>query len=334
MNFSIILPVRNGGEYVKACINSILSQSIDTFNLIILDNCSNDGTLEYIQSLSDNRIIIYPSTKPLTIEENWSRILAIEKNEFITLIGHDDILYPFYLEEMTRLITAQPEAGLYQTHFTLIDGKGRVIRKCKPMNEREDGPAFLKTFLQNNIDLMGTGFMMRSADFNMLGGMPLYPNLLFADFVLWLNLTDKSFKATSLKECFSFRIHQSTTNISADIKFQQAFERCIYFIASLKQRNIKFYEIIQKYSNDFLLFYCRGLSHRLLRTPLNKRNNLSVKAFLQKCKYYAELLLNKNNFKPTSVPSILIAKIIDSSRPARWLFLIFKKIYKKPILKK
>ena len=103
--FSIILPVRNGGEYVKTCVNSILSQTEQDFNLIVLDNCSTDGTREWLASLQNKKIIIYPADRPLTIEENWARAIDVPKNEFITLIGHDDILHPDYLSDRksTRL---------------------------------------------------------------------------------------------------------------------------------------------------------------------------------------------------------------------------------------
>ena len=82
--YSVILPVRNGGEYVKESVNSVLAQYYSDFNFIILDNCSTDGTFEWLQSLTDERIILYPSDKSLTIEQNWARVLTIPKNEFIT----------------------------------------------------------------------------------------------------------------------------------------------------------------------------------------------------------------------------------------------------------
>ena len=110
--FSIILPVRNGGEYVKECIKSILSKTLPDFNLLILDNQSTDGTSDWIKALDDNRIDIYPSDRPLTIEENWGRIKTLPKNEFITLIGHDDKLYPHYLKDMSELIEKHPQASV------------------------------------------------------------------------------------------------------------------------------------------------------------------------------------------------------------------------------
>ena len=67
--YSIILPVRNGGEYVKECVNSIVEQTYTDFHLHVLDNYSTDGTLEWVRSLKDERIKIYPSEIALSMEE-------------------------------------------------------------------------------------------------------------------------------------------------------------------------------------------------------------------------------------------------------------------------
>ena len=85
-SYSIILPVRNGGTYVKECINSLLNQQFSgVYNIIVLDNCSTDGTTEWIRSLREERIIIHRSKESLTIEQNWGRIRDVAKNEFMTL---------------------------------------------------------------------------------------------------------------------------------------------------------------------------------------------------------------------------------------------------------
>jgi hypoxanthine phosphoribosyltransferase len=176
-----------------------------------------------IESLKDARISIHPAEKPLTIEENWSRITGIQKNEYITMIGHDDILFPNYLKSMDDLIRRHPKATLYQTHFSYIDLKGSIIRNCKPMDEVQSAGEFLSFFLANLIDTMGTGFLMRAKDYDSCGGIPpRYPNLLFADFELYINLTRMGYKATSFEPGFSFRLHQSMTTTSSDLKFHDA----------------------------------------------------------------------------------------------------------------
>lgn len=328
--YSIVLPVRNGGEYVKECVHSILSQSLDDFELHVLDNLSSDGTLEWVRSIGDRRIRVYPTDRSLTIEENWARIITIEKNEFVTLIGHDDLLNRDYLEQMDKLISKYPDASLYQSHFQYIDAKGKTIRKCKPMAERQSVSEFLAFFLCNMMDSMGTGFMMRSVDYDALGGIPLYPNLLFADFELWIKLAQKSYMATTFDECFSFRIHQSTTATSSDLKFHHAFRRFVEFLKSQKE-DPQLNKVITRYGVNFLAFYTKGLAHRLLRTPKRKREGRNVTDVITECLQYADELVPGNEFDPYNEYSVKLAKHIDSTFLTRSLFLGFKKLYSKPI---
>jgi len=329
--FSIILPVRNGGEYVKECVNSILAQSLGDFHLQVLDNCSTDGTSDYLRSLSDERIKIYPADRPLTIEENWARITTIPKNEFITLIGHDDVLDPNYLAVMDRLIQKHPQASLYQAHFRYINASGGTIRRCKPMDEIQSPQEFIAFFLAGIIDTMGTGFMMRAVDYDAVGGIPPYPNLLFADFELWINLAGKSYKATAFEECFSFRLHQSTTTTSADIKFQQAFTQFNAFLKQLKETRPQYREVIERHALGFIQSYCKGLAHRLLRTAVGKRSGLTVKNFVAQCKKDADAILPGNSYNPYDHFSLRLAKNIDSNWLTRQIFLLFKKLYSKPV---
>ena len=332
--YSIILPVRNGGHYVKKCVSSILSQTYTDFNCIILDNCSTDGTLEWLRSLKDDRIWIITTKKSLTIEENWGRIKDVNKNELITLIGHDDILYPNFLEVIDRLVKSYPEASLYHTHFNFIDANGSKIRTCRPMKNCISGYEFLEDFLTISIDSMGTGFVMRSKDYDELQGIPLkYPNLLFADFELWLKLTFKSYLIIAPEKCFAFRKHQSITGTSEDKKLHKALEVFINFLYSLEQNDVQIKKIIEQFGVQFLLFYCKGFSHRLLRTSLKKREKLTVQDFVEQTKKLAANLGIQDQYKPEHVLSIKLAKVIDRNAILRSLFLLFKMIYTKPISK-
>jgi glycosyltransferase involved in cell wall biosynthesis len=331
MKYSIILPVRNGGSYIKECINSILQQTLNDFNLIVLDNCSTDGTTEWVNALRDPRIVVHPADRPLTIEENWGRITGVPKNEFITLIGHDDILDKNYLAVMDALIHKHPAASLYQTHFRYIDSKGALIRRCKPMDEHQSPAEFLSFFLEGLIDTMGTGFMMRAADYDAVGGIPAYPNLLFADFELWIGLTMPAYKATAIEECFAFRLHQSMTTTSPDVKMLFAFGRFIDYLQKLRSRDAALDLAIGRYAMRFIQFYCRSLSHRLLRTSRKGRHSLTVTGFVADCKSYADRLVPDNNFDFFSPFSMRMARFIDSNAFTRGLFLLFKKIYPTPL---
>lgn len=324
--FSIILPVRNGGAHVKACVQSVLAQTRTDFNLLVLDNKSTDGTPEWIAALKDDRITIYPAQESLGIEGNWGRIKDIPKNEFITLIGHDDILHPHYLEEMDRLINQYPDASLYQSHYSVIDENGNVTGYCKPMDEIQYGHEFLACQMARTMDSMGTGYMMRSKDYDALGGIPVhYPNLIFADYELWVSLTLKSYKATTVKECFSYRIHNSASKLTNGELYQVAFEKYVHFMADLRQKNEQVKMVIDRYGHGMLMYFCESLSHRILKTPVADRH-IKVADYIKKCKSLSQILIPGKSFEPEKISRISIAEKLDRNVFGRTMFKLFKKI--------
>lgn len=323
--YSIILPVRNGGNYVKECVQSILSQTITDFNLHILDNCSTDGTTEWVQTIKDDRIKVLLAERPLSIEENWGRIITIPKNEFLTVIGHDDLLDPGYLMIMEQLINEHPDASLYQAHYRYIDGAGKFKRHCKPMDKVQYAHEFIAHHFLHIMDSMGTGYMMRAADYDQVGGMPSYPNLIFADYELWVRLTVKNYKATAFTESFSYREHDSLSKTTDGVKYQEAFGKYVMFLHSLMNDYGKIKETIDRYGHTFLLYYCQSLSHRILKTPVKTRK-LKVKEFINQCVYYAQKLIPGQPFEPRKVFKIKIAEQFDSSAAGRSLFKLYKAI--------
>jgi len=326
--YSIILPVFNGGEYAKECINSVLSQTVSDFTLQVLDNCSNDGTTEWIKGLNDNRIEIYPSEKPLNIQDNWSRIVVLPKNEFITLIGHDDILLPNYLETMNALIEKHPAASVYQTHFDYIDEKGKFVKRCKPMDEVQYAHEFVAMHFLQTFDSSGTGYMMRSKDYDALGGIPVnYPGFIFADYELWVNLIDLNYKATSLENCFQYRVNNSASKKMDAVKYQDSFIRYIDFLVKKSETNPLIKKVIYNYGIAFLNFYTQALSHRLLK-QLGSPDNYKVKMFIEKVIEKSKSLHLDGEFKPFKVPLIGLAEKIDSMPFGRRIFRFYKSIRK------
>lgn len=206
--------MKNGGKYLPLCVESILAQHYENFELIILENQSADGTAEWLQELKgkDSRIKLIPSETPLSIEDNWKRISAIQKNEFMTMIGHDDLLEPDFLDEINNLIQSEPGANLYLTHFKLIDSEGKLIRYCRPIPKHETTARFLASRMTEIRDSFGTGYVMRSELYDRLGGIPPYRNLMFADDALWLQAMRGSFNATSPNVCFSYRLHAGSAS--------------------------------------------------------------------------------------------------------------------------
>lgn len=289
----------------------------------MLNNNSNDGTLEWLESLNDNRIIIKNSDTDLSMPDNWARALDLPLNEYITFIGHDDRLIKDYLEVMNSLIGQHPDASIYQAHFNYIDSRGKIVRSCQPMPEKIPVEDFLRLQFTLKMDSMGTGYLLRSNDYKKLGGFPAaYPNLLFGDYELFVKLTALSYMAVSPRKGFDYRLHASLS-ISTNVdKYRIAFGMYLHFLNAFQNNRKGVHQTIQEYGKIYLNYYCQSLSHRLLKA--DTANRVSVTAFIKECKTNA-ILLGIKNFEPEHIFQIRIAAMLDSNAITRGLFQTIRK---------
>ena len=334
-DFSIIIPFKSGKQYLLDCLYSALAQDYPHFNILILaDNTSNfDESLDAVYALKNSKISVHLSNQNLDILQNWGRIKEIAKNEYMTILGYDDILEKSFLSTINNLINQEPEASLYHSHFKYINSKGAYLKNCKPLPSILKVEDYLQYTLHESIDIMATGYVFKSSDYDAIGGIPThYPNLIYADLQLWLDLTKKSYLAVDSSIQFSFRIHASTTKTSTDAILFSAFLLFLDYLNQLKNESIKLASVIQENGKIFTESTTKAFSHRLLRTQKNHRKGLTIDTMISEIDKKSRLL--EIRYAPLKVNSIRVAKIIESVPLFNNLFLLFKKVYKKPILNK
>jgi glycosyltransferase involved in cell wall biosynthesis len=272
--FTIIIPAYNGGEYFKECVRSVLAQTFANFELAVLDDCSTDGSVDWLGAQNDPRVHIYPSTERLGIVGNWARAVNISKAPFMTILGQDDLLHPNYLTVMEGLIGRHPNAGLYHAHFRFIDENDGFLRTCRPLPEREIAAQYLTALFTNQRDTYGSGYLWRSQSYDALGGIPHFKNLLFADDALWLSLMSGSYKATAEEECFSCRIHLGSTSGSATWQaWMAAMQEYVPFLEGLAAQDAELAQALGAHRDEYFLYWCRSLYTLALvqATRANKR---------------------------------------------------------------
>jgi hypothetical protein len=244
----------------------------------------------------------------------------------MTIIGHDDLFLPHYLQTIHELINEHPNASLYQTHYDFIDAKGEFIRHCLPMAPVQKADEFLACHILQTMDSMGTGYMMRSKEYDAIGGMPHnYPNLLFADYELWIRLIAMQYKATTTQSCFLYRLHNSMSRVTNGEDYAKAFGEYIHFLVNFKMQYPAIEKVTQQHGKQLLMYYCESLSHRILKTPADQRK-IKVSGFILCCEQYADLLIPGQGFYPLKAPRIWAAKILDSNRTGRSIFALAKKL--------
>jgi glycosyltransferase involved in cell wall biosynthesis len=101
--YSVIIPTRNGVSYILHAIDSVLSQNYPDIELIVSDNHSSDGTSGLLAALSDPRLRIVRPPEPLSMVRHFEFALAQAAGEWITVIGDDDGLQPYFFTLAEKL---------------------------------------------------------------------------------------------------------------------------------------------------------------------------------------------------------------------------------------
>lgn len=111
MHFSVIVPLYNKRSYIARTVRSVLGQSHADFELVIVDDGSTDGSGEIVQAFKDPRI-------RLVRQENGgegaarNKGMALARHEWLALLDADDVWLSNHLEELQRVITQCPKAGM------------------------------------------------------------------------------------------------------------------------------------------------------------------------------------------------------------------------------
>lgn len=125
---SVIIPTHNAMSYLPAAVDSVLRQTFKDFELIIVDDGSNDNTVEWVLSLTDPRV------KLITQENQGSaaarnRGIAIAQGAYIALFDADDIWELTKLEKQVDFLDTHPSIGLVDTSVVLIDEDSKPTGK-------------------------------------------------------------------------------------------------------------------------------------------------------------------------------------------------------------
>ena len=129
---TIVLTTFNRYNYLVSAVESILNQSYKDFDLVIVDNGSNDKTSEYLSKIKDKRLRLKRFEKNSLENVNFSFSFAKESKFF--MIAHDDDLWDKnFLLEMIPIIESNSEINLVSSCVELIDFKGKNLNKNWPI---------------------------------------------------------------------------------------------------------------------------------------------------------------------------------------------------------
>ena len=117
--FSVVIPLYNKAHYIEKAVASVLAQTWPDFDLIVVNDGSTDGSAGRLSGCTDRRLrVINQANAGVSVARNTG--VGQAKHEYIAFLDADDWWHPHFLEEMNRLITGFPDAGLYGCGYYVV----------------------------------------------------------------------------------------------------------------------------------------------------------------------------------------------------------------------
>jgi glycosyltransferase involved in cell wall biosynthesis len=133
IKLSVIMASFNASAYLGTAVVSVLDQSLFDLELILIDDCSTDNTLDIANSLAmrDNRITVIslPIRSGPAVARNYG--LSIAKGEWIGILDSDDIALPMRFSEQMKMADDDEGLVMIGSDAIIIDAEGRVIKRKK-----------------------------------------------------------------------------------------------------------------------------------------------------------------------------------------------------------
>jgi len=122
---SIVTPIYNTAEYLAECIESVLGQTYNNWEYILLDNCSTDGSDRIAEQYvaRDGRVRLFKNSDFLSQAKNYNSVLSriSTESKYCKMVQADDWIYPECVERMMTVAESDPSVGIVSSYF--LEGK-------------------------------------------------------------------------------------------------------------------------------------------------------------------------------------------------------------------
>lgn len=128
---TVLLPVHNGGTFLRPAVDSILAQTYGDFELLVIDDGSTDGSVKSIEAERDSRIRLIHNPSNLGLIVTLNKGVALAKGAYLARMDADDLCEPKRLERQVEYLDNHPEVGVCSTWATFIDTGGNEVGALK-----------------------------------------------------------------------------------------------------------------------------------------------------------------------------------------------------------
>lgn len=218
---SVIIPNYCHAPYLRQRIDSVLAQSYPDFEVVLLDDCSTDGSREVIERYRNHpriKQIVYNERNGGSAFAQWRKGFALTQGEYIWIAESDDYADPAFLERCVAELDADPACVLAHTLSRTVDSEGRPFGKVRHAGRpvrRMDGRRFVLRHLLRRNELYNASMAVfrRSA----LPAAGEYEEFRYAgDWYFWMLVALQGRVSTVFEPLNAFRRHDAATTTQGE----------------------------------------------------------------------------------------------------------------------
>lgn len=128
---SILTPVYNQEKFIGETIESVINQTYQNWEMLVVDDCSTDSSWEVIKKFTqkDERIKIFRNEENIGLIKNWEFLIDQSRGEYIAFLEGDDVFLPENLARKIEILEKFPEVRMVYSNFSVVDDSGKIIIK-------------------------------------------------------------------------------------------------------------------------------------------------------------------------------------------------------------
>ena len=305
---TIIVPVYNTANYLQNCIDSIKNINFDSYHVIFIDNCSNDGSYEILKKNHIKKFRIIRNKKNYGQSYSLNKAIRLSKSSYIAIMDSDDICLRDRIIQSYNFLKNNKEYALVAGRSNIINEKGKLIA----VRRFTHNPDLIncRIFVDNPVS--HTTIMFKKKIIKRLGGYS--QNLKFAqDFDLVSKVLLNKHKIKILNKQFTLvRKHKKQQSFKNTKK--QDLERYKIVLTNVGKK-IKLNIYFKSLMEFIILKKNKKFENFSLQTQIEVFHNFLKKLFKndkQKLYYSALIFSQKNNFKKKIIILILIKYLISN----------------------
>ena len=291
---SVILPVYNGVKTIDATLKSVFQQSIQDFELVVIDDGSTDQTLEAISKFDDPRLSVF-SYQNAGVATTRNRGVSHASAEYVSFIDADDLWTPHKLALQLKALTDMPEAAVAYSWTDYIDQTDRFIAKAQRVNF--SGDVYADLLLRCFLESASNATIRRQAFLECGGFDPSLSGAADWDFFLRLAKRYAFVAVPHLGVLYRFL----DSSMSANLAAQE--EECLTVIDRAYEQAPPDLQPLKRRSLGYLYQY---LSFKSMHGPLCRPKGASALHYL----YQSLAHSPKMSMQQPRLTSILILKIL------------------------